>query len=156
MAPESKEKGGAGESLGKAGTKVKDGIVGSLKGIQEIETEIVNVTRQTNLVKGAVRGASEVGGDVALVARSAVSGVMEAAGQAGSNVGSATKAAVTGAMEAASSLSQTAITGVRDVLVTAVGGLKDVVAAMMPKGERPSGTGAEATPEKKAPKSKSE
>jgi len=106
----------------------------------------------TNLVKGAVRGASEVGGDVALVARSAVSGVMEAAGQAGSNVGSAAKAAAAGAMEAASTLSQSAITGVRDVLVTAVGGLKDVVAAIMPKGEEPPKTGEEAGPEKKGTK----
>jgi hypothetical protein len=53
-------------------------------------------------------------------------------------------------------LSQTAITGVRDVLVTAVGGLKDVVAAIMPKDEGSSGTGAAAPPEKKAPKGKSE
>lgn len=39
MAPENKEKGGTGEALGQAGTKVKEGIVGSLKGMQEIETE---------------------------------------------------------------------------------------------------------------------
>ena len=75
----------------------------------------------------------------------------EAAGQTGSNVGSAANAAATGAMEAASTLSQSAIVAVRDVLVTAVGGVKDVVGAMWPKGEATSETEAE-TPEKKGPK----
>jgi hypothetical protein len=102
----------------------------------------------TDLVKGAVRGASEVGGDVASVAKSAVSGVMDAAGQADSNVGAAAKAAAVGAMEAASTLSQSAITSVRDVMVTAVGGLKDVVGAMWPKGEAPPETEAETTEKK--------
>ncbi|MFZ2087542.1 MAG: hypothetical protein WAU47_03120, partial [Desulfobaccales bacterium] len=76
------------------------------------------------------------------------------AGQTGSNVGAAAKAAVTGALEAAGSVSQTAITAVRDVLVTAVGGLKDVVGAILPTGGGASEAGE--VPEKKSPKGKIE
>ena len=45
MVIEEGEKGGPGisESIGKAGTTVKDGIVSSLKGINEIEAEIVSL-----------------------------------------------------------------------------------------------------------------
>ena len=38
---------GIGENIGKTGTTVKDGIVGSLKGINEIEAEIVTLVRDT-------------------------------------------------------------------------------------------------------------
>ena len=89
---------------------------------------------------------------MALVAKSAVSGVAEAAGQTGTNVAAAAKAATEGALEAAGSLGQTAITAVRDVLVTAVTGLKDVVGAILPKGGEAPPAGTEAAPEKKAPK----
>jgi hypothetical protein len=58
-------------------------------------------------------------------------------------------------MEAASSISQTAVTAVRDVLVTTVSGVKEVFCAILPKGEGTPESGAEA-PEKKAPKGKSE
>jgi hypothetical protein len=34
-------------TIGTAGTAVKEGIVGSLKGLSDIETEIVNVVRNT-------------------------------------------------------------------------------------------------------------
>jgi len=72
----------------------------------------------------------------------------------GTSAATAAKAAVEGALEAAGSLGTTAVTAVRDVLVTAVSGLKDVVCAVLPKGgETPSaGTGTEAAPEKKTPK----
>ena len=36
-----------GEELGKAGTTVKEGVVSSLKGINEIEAEIVTTVRNT-------------------------------------------------------------------------------------------------------------
>jgi len=87
-----------------------------------------------NGLKGTVPSILVILG-VALVAKSAVSGVMEAAGQIGGNVGVAAKAAVGGALEAAGTLSQSAITAVRDVLVSAVEGVKDVASAILPKGD---------------------
>ena len=44
---ESKKPVDLGEKLGQAGTTVKDGIVGSLKGLGEIEGQMVTVARNT-------------------------------------------------------------------------------------------------------------
>ncbi|RPH83357.1 MAG: hypothetical protein EHM75_12130, partial [Desulfobacteraceae bacterium] len=42
-----KVKTGVDEAIGKAGTSVKEGVVSSLKGINEIESEIVTLVRNT-------------------------------------------------------------------------------------------------------------
>ena len=48
MSPqETKESKGIGEMLGEAGATVKEGIVSSLKGLNEIEAQIVSLARNT-------------------------------------------------------------------------------------------------------------
>ena len=48
MAEEQEKTGaGVGETIGKVGTSVKEGVVSSLKGINEIESEIVSLVRNT-------------------------------------------------------------------------------------------------------------
>jgi hypothetical protein len=79
---------GIGEGIGKAGTTVKEGIIGSLRGINEIEAEMVSLVRGTisntlratgavtsesvdlvrDVVKGAIQATEEIGGGAALPA----------------------------------------------------------------------------------------
>src|SRR5215510_1442820 len=47
VAEEVRTEAGIGESISSAGTAVKTGIVGSLQGLNEIETEVVNLVRNT-------------------------------------------------------------------------------------------------------------
>jgi hypothetical protein len=193
---------GYGEQIGAAGVTVKTGIVGSLRGVDEIEAEIVSLVRNTvsntikasgsvsgeavntvrDVVKGAiaateevgaglvlasksvakgvvmgvadvggdvikaasetgrtaVRSAADVGGDVALVAKRTVDGVIEAARETGGNAAEVAIAAADGAVEAAGTISKTAVTTVRDVLLGIVGGVKDVASAALPKAPAPS------------------
>jgi hypothetical protein len=51
----------ASEAVGKAGTQVKEGIVGSLNGSNEIEAEIVTLVRSTvsNTLKASQAVANE-------------------------------------------------------------------------------------------------
>ncbi len=42
MAEEARNDPGSGSTIGRAGTAVKEGIIGSLKGLNEIEAEIVS------------------------------------------------------------------------------------------------------------------
>ena len=57
----------AARSIGEAGTTVKTGIAGSLRGIDEIESEIVSLVRNT--VSNTLRATGAVGTEAASVAR---------------------------------------------------------------------------------------
>ena len=61
MAEEVRTEAGVGESISRAGTAVKTGIVGSLQGLNAIATEVVNLVRQTvsNTVQATGSVASE-------------------------------------------------------------------------------------------------
>ena len=73
MSPqETKESKGIGEMLGEAGTTVKDGIVGSLKGLNEIEAQIVNLARNT--VTDVLKGTGSVAMRPSMSARTSSKG----------------------------------------------------------------------------------
>ena len=61
MAEEMRTDAGVGESMGNAGAAVKDSIVGSVRGLHEIEAEIVSLVRHTlsDTVKATGAVASE-------------------------------------------------------------------------------------------------
>jgi hypothetical protein len=89
-------------------------------------------------VKGAVKGAAEIGADVGLVARRAVDGVIEATKEIGGNVEEVAKVAVGGAIDAAGTIGNTAVRTVKDMLVGVVEGVKDVLSAALPKPKTPA------------------
>jgi hypothetical protein len=91
------------------------------------------ITAAGETTRAAVKGASDTGRDVALVARGAVEGTIEAATEIGGNVGGVAKAAAVGAVEAAGAVGAQAVRTVRDLLVGVAGGFKDVLAAILPK-----------------------
>ena len=101
-AEEVKGKGGVGETLGKAGTTVKDGIVGSLKGMQEIEAEIVNLTRK--VVTDSLKATGSVAQETINVSKDVFKGAIEAADQMG-----------TGLMESTKSVAKGILLAVKDV-----------------------------------------
>lgn len=90
------EKKTTGPGLQKAGTTVKEGIVNSLKGINEIEAEIVSLARNTvsstlqatggvakegfgvttDVVKGAIQAAEEVGTGLVMGTKSVAKGII--------------------------------------------------------------------------------
>jgi hypothetical protein len=47
MGEEVRTDAGVGESMGNAGATVKDSIIGSLRGLHEIEAELVSLVRHT-------------------------------------------------------------------------------------------------------------
>ncbi len=95
-----------GESIGKAGMAVKEGIVGSLKGINEIEAEIVSLVRTTvsnalrtigvaahegitvakDVMKGAIQATEEVGTGLTLSTKSVAKGIVMGVSDVGGDV----------------------------------------------------------------------
>ena len=71
--PESRE---AARSIGAAGTTVKTGIAASLRGIDEIETEIVSLVRNT--VSNSIRATGAVGTEAVNITRDVVKGALAA------------------------------------------------------------------------------
>lgn len=63
MERQTRKEGAAGATggLGKIGTTVKEGVVMSLKGINEIEAEIVSLARNT--VSSALRATGDIAGE---------------------------------------------------------------------------------------------
>lgn len=76
MAEEARSDTGIGGTIGSAGTAVKEGIVGSLKGINAIETEIVNLVRSA--VSNALNATGEVASDSVTVTRDVIKGTLQA------------------------------------------------------------------------------
>jgi hypothetical protein len=72
---------------------------------------------------------------LSLVARRAIDGVLEATQEIGGNVEEVATAAVGGAIEAAGSIGNTAVMAVKDMLVGAIKGIKEVAGAALPKPE---------------------
>ena len=99
----------AGRALGDAGNTVKTGLAGSLRGIDEIESELVTVVRNT--LSNTLRATGAVGTEAVDITRTTVSAAAEGIGDIGT----------------------TAVTSVRDILVSVVGGIKDVAIAAMPR-----------------------
>jgi hypothetical protein len=99
----------ADRALEDAGDTVKTGITGSLRGIDEIESDIVNLVRNT------------------------ISNTLQATGAVGTEAVDVTRATVNAAAQGIGDIGTTAITSVRDILVSVVEGIKDVAGAAVPR-----------------------
>ncbi len=82
---------------------------GSLRGIDETESDIVNLVRNT--ISNTLRATGEVGTEAVDVTRTTVNAAAQGIGEIGT----------------------TAITSVRDILVSVVEGIKDVAGAALPR-----------------------
>ncbi len=102
MTEEARTDAGIGGAIGSAGTAVKEGIVGSLKGISEIETEIVNLVRST--VSNALKATGAVASDSVAVTRDVIKGTLQATEEVG-----------TGLIVSTKSVTKGVVLGVRDV-----------------------------------------
>ena len=74
--------------------------------------------------KGLVTGANDIGGDIALVARSTVVGAIDGAKAIGISAEEAASAAATSAIEAANGVSQEAVDKVKAVVTGTINGIK--------------------------------
>ena len=102
MAEEVRTDAGIGESIGTAGTAVKDGIVSGLKGVQEIETEIVNLVRST--MSDTLQATGSVASETVTVVRDVVKGTLQATEEVG-----------TGLIVSTTNVTQGLVMGARDV-----------------------------------------
>jgi len=94
-------------TIGKAGATVKDGLLSGLKGIGEIETQIVTLV--SNTVSDTLKATGSVADETVNVTRSVLQGTFKAAG----------------------SLGNTAVKAVMDVLVSAVECVKDIASTAL-------------------------
>lgn len=65
-----------GEGIGRAGSAVKEGVIGSLKEINEIQAEIVGLVRST--VSNALRVPGDVAGETVAITKDVVKGAIAA------------------------------------------------------------------------------
>ena len=98
----------------------------SLRLTEKLSSEDILLTLKST-VKGIVKGASEVGGDVGKTAVTATQEAIKAAGEVGADVGEVTKQVVTGAIEAADEIGSDASKAVRNVLKESIKGAKDII-----------------------------
>lgn len=131
MAEEVQTGADLGESMGNAGAAVKDGIVGGLRGIHEIEAEIVSLVRHT--LADTVKATGTVASESVTVLSGVMQGTMQATAEAGTGLVVSTKQVATGVLEATSELSDTAVRAATDILVGAVEGVKAVLGALLPR-----------------------
>jgi hypothetical protein len=89
MAEEVRVEAGIGESVSSAGTAVKTGIVGSLQGINEIETEVVNLVRNT--VSNTVQATGSLVRETVTVVSDVVKGTIQATESVGTGLITSTK-----------------------------------------------------------------
>jgi hypothetical protein len=99
----------AGRAAEDAGNTVKTGIGGSLRGIDEIESDVVNLVRNT------------------------ISNTLRATGAVGTEAVDVTRTTVNAAAQGIADIGTTAVTSVRDILVSVVEGIKDVAGAAVPR-----------------------
>ena len=72
------------EGIGSTGQTVKDGIIGSLRGLNEIEAEIVTLVRST--VANSLRATGDVSGQAVEITRDVMRGAISAAEDVGSGL----------------------------------------------------------------------
>ena len=72
-------------TIGKAGATVKDGLLSGLKGIGEIETQIVTLVRNT--VSDTLKATGSVADETVNLTRSLLQGTFKAAAEVGADVG---------------------------------------------------------------------
>src|SRR5208337_1859772 len=72
------------EAIGKAGYAVKEGIISSLKGINEIEGEIVSLVRNT--VSNTLRSTGSIAGEMVSVIKDVFKGAIQATEEVGTGL----------------------------------------------------------------------
>ena len=78
---EKPQNAGLGATLGNVGGAVKDGVVNSLKGLNEIENQIVTVARNT--VTDTLKATGDVAGSVVEVSSDIIKGTLKATEEVG-------------------------------------------------------------------------
>lgn len=106
--------------LGGAGKALKDGIVGTLRGINEIESEVVSLIGNT--LSGAIRLTGAVATAGVAVTRDVVKGTLQATEEVA-------KAAIGGVLEGTCEIGK----AVKGVLVGVVGEVKEVAGPAIPR-----------------------
>ncbi len=81
-------------TMGEAGTAVKEGVVSSLKGINEIEAEIVSLVRNT--VSNTLRATGEVATESVTITKDVVIGAIQATEEVGTGLILSTKSVAKG------------------------------------------------------------
>lgn len=84
----------AKHNIGKAGSAVKEGVISSLKGINEIEAEIVSLVRNT--VSNTLRATSAVAGETVGITKDVIKGAMQATEEVGTGLILSTKSVAKG------------------------------------------------------------
>lgn len=113
-----------GAAMGNAGRTVKDGIIGSLKGINEIEAEIVTLVRDT--VANSIRATGNVSSDLVTVTRDVVKGAIAATEEVGTGLTLSTKSVAKGVIMGVSDVGGDIITAASSTVRAAVQGAADV------------------------------
>ena len=85
---------GRGGTIGSVGTAVKEGVVESLKGLNEAETEIVNLVRRT--VSQTLKATGEVVSDSVAVTRDVITVALQATEEVGIGLIVSTKSVTKG------------------------------------------------------------
>ena len=161
---------GAGAStqadLGKAGTAVKEGVIRSLKGLNEIEADIVSLVRNTvadslkltadvanlslglttEIIKGAIKATEEVGTGLILSTKSVTKGVIMGVGDVGGDVVAVASQTVKGAVKGASEVgadvslvARRAVDGALEAGKEMGANMEDIATARGGRGRRGSG-----------------
>ncbi|GEM_PF-2717953 len=94
------------EEMGRTGTAITNGIIGAIRGMNDIGAEVVNLVGNT--VSNALRVTGDVANQGLIVGRDVVKGTIEATGEVAGAIGIA------------------AATAVRGIYNGVVGGVKDV------------------------------
>jgi hypothetical protein len=143
----------AAGTVGAIGTSVKEGVVQSLRGVDEVEAEAFNVVRDT--VSNAIRTTGVVANDVITVTRDVARGAIQATEETGNqllgatrnvakefvrdvtdvgtDVGTLASSAAEGVVNTAARLGGGAVSAVRDLGVAAATGVKDIAVAILPR-----------------------
>ncbi len=98
MAEDTQTGAGLGETIGNAGTAVKDGVVGGLRGLHEIEMEVVELMRDT--VSHSVQATGAVVKEGVTVVSGVLKGTIQATEEVGSGIITGTKMSPWGSLPA--------------------------------------------------------
>lgn len=118
------------DSIGRTGRQLNEGIVGGLKGLNDIETEVFGLVRNT--VSLALRTSQTLAHEGIDVTTDVARGLITGASDVAADMAVAARRAVDGALEATRDIGGKAVESVRDVLIGAVHAAKDVARAARP------------------------
>lgn len=133
------------EKLGSAGTNVKEGIISSLKGINEIEAEIVSLVRNT--VSDSLRATGSVANESISIIRDVLKGTIAATEEVGTGLTISAKSVAKGIVMGVSDVGGDIVTVASQTAQVAVRGAADVGADVAIVAKRVVDGAVEATKE---------